>query len=160
MNTLKIESKLAEKYGYKPLPGALSKKYRGFFTENIPEFLKTGGDNTGLGTLKGTLICSGYRRIVVGDYGAFIEFDDSLANSSGFIVKPGQEYRVGDSRYSRNVKYEWYTIDDGSGIKIYKQKNCVAYADYLSSMYYVSVHEVMLGKILMERRRLIREGLR
>ena len=57
-----------------------------------------------------------------GDYGAFIEFDEEQANIDKYIIAPGQEYRVDNPRYSKNVKYIWMTIPDGSNIKIYKQK--------------------------------------
>ena len=143
INTLKIEATLAGKYKYKPLPQELSAKYREFFEENIPLFLSVEGASEDLFTKTGSLICSGYERIVVGDYGAFVEFTLENANAITFIVKRGQEYRINDPKYSKNVKYEWYTIGDGSDIKIYKQKKRVAYADYKSKMYYISVHEAM-----------------
>ena len=73
-------------------------------------------------TKTGTVVCNGYTRIVVGDYGAFIEFDKEQANFDKYIIAPGQEYRVNDPKYSKNVKYIWMTIADGSNIKIYKQK--------------------------------------
>jgi len=141
MNTLRIESRLAEKYEYKPLPDDLSKKYRQFFRENIPDWLTESGADTPLYTNKGTLVCIGYDRIVVGDYGAFIEFDDDKIPAQ-FVIAPGQEYRVSDERYSKHVKYIWLTIKDGSNIKVYLQKKCVTYADYRAGKYYVSVHEV------------------
>lgn len=145
MNTLKIEAKLAEKYKYKPLPGGLSEKYREFFTENIPYFLSAAGGGA-LYTCCGCMICKSYRRIVVGDYGAFVEFGEEDLPSSdeapAFKIAPGQEYRVNDERYAKNVKYVWLTTDDLSGIKIYRQKKGVSYADYKPGMYYVSVHEV------------------
>lgn len=141
MNTLLIEAKLAEKYKYKKLPCDLSEKYRQYFKENVPAgLLLTGGGS--LRTSMGSMICSNYRRIVIDDYGAFVEFDLPYDGSS-FVIAPGQEYRVNDERYSRNVKYVWLTINDGSRIKIYHQKKGVTYADYLPGMYYVSVHEVM-----------------
>ena len=146
MNTLKIEAKLAEKYKYKPLPDDLSTKYRRFFIENIPPHLSVshsripGGKNP-LFTIHGSMVCTDYNRIVVGDYGAFVEFDPHYEGTN-FIIAPRQEYRVNDERYSKNVKYIWLTIDDGSGIKIYKQKKRVSYADYIPGRYYVSVHEV------------------
>lgn len=143
MNTLKIEEKLAEKYNYKKLSDDLSEKYRQYFTENIPNFLSLDGGGK-LSTLKGTLLCNSYDRIVVGDYGAFIEFSEK-PDGTIFSIAPGQEYRIYDKQYSKNVKYEWYTIDDGSKVKIYKQKRRVSYADYKPKKYYVSVHEVMNG---------------
>ena len=140
MNTLRIEAKLAEKYKYKKLPADLSEKYRRFFAENIPLGLNINGGGA-LKTFKETLICDKYRRIVVGDYGAFVEFERE-PDGVEFIIAPGQEYRVNDERYSKNVKYIWLTIPDNNNIKIYHQKKPVNYADYLPGMYYVSVHEV------------------
>lgn len=142
MNTLKIEATLAKKYGYAKLAPDLSRKYRDFFTENIPDFLDINGSNKQLTTINGTPICNGYDRIVVGDYGAFVEFSKK-AIASDFVIQPGQEYRVNDEKYKRNVKYIWLTIRDGSGVKIYQQKRKVTYADYKARKYYVSVHEVL-----------------
>ena len=144
MNTLNIEAKLAQEYGYKPLPKELSEKYRQFYIDNLPEGFIINGSDTVLCTKTGAVVCNGYTRIVVGDYGAFIEFDEEQANLDEYIIAPGQEYRVNNPRYSKNVKYIWMTIPDGSNIKIYKQKKKVAYADYKSGMFYVSPHECMI----------------
>lgn len=144
MNTLNIEAKLAQEYGYKPLPKELSEKYRQFYIDNLPERLSIERSDTVLCTKTGTVVCNGYTRIVVGDYGAFIEFDEEQANLDKYIIAPGQEHRVNDPRYSKNVKYIWMTIPDGSNIKIYKQKRKVAYADYRSGMYYISPHECVI----------------
>lgn len=142
MNTLKIEESLAKKYGYHPLQADLSQKYRNFFTENIPDFLDINGSKSQLTTLSGTPICNWYDRIVVGDYGAFVEFSKE-AIATDFVVQPGQEYRVNDKKYKNNVKYVWLTVCDESRIKIYQQKRGVSYADYKARKYYVSVHEVL-----------------
>jgi hypothetical protein len=142
MNTLKIEATLAKKYKYRPLKRDLSEKYRKFYLDNIPTELNVNGWVDTLFTLNGSPICDGYDRIVIGDYGAFIEFSTSPYS---FIVKPGQEYRIDDERYSKNVKYHWLTINDNSDVKIYHQMRTVAYADYLPDKYYVSVHEVLVG---------------
>jgi hypothetical protein len=147
LNTLKIEAALAKKYGYYPLTKELSEKYRNFFNENIPSFLDVQGSTNPLYTLNGTQICNGYDRIVVGDYGAFIEFSKEHISSS-FVIQKGQEYRVNDEKYKKNVKYIWLTIDDDSGIKIYLQKRKVSYADYKPKKYYISVHEVSDKPIL------------
>lgn len=145
MNTLKIEALLAKKYKYKPLPEDLSVKYRKFFLENIPEWLCVNGGAIPLYTVNGIKICDQYERIVIGDYGAFVEFREGSSDTF-FQIKPGQEYRVFDEKYMYTVKYIWLTIDDGSGIKIYKQRHGVSYADYRPGMFYVSVHEVFEGK--------------
>jgi len=148
MNTLKIEAELAKEYGYKPLPEDIRCKYRNLFKENIPKFLTdiTNTDITALYSIDGTQICNGYNRIVIGDYGAFVELLDNQMILDNIIVKMGQEYRINDERYSKNCKYEWYTLTDNSDIKLYKQKRTVKYADYKPKMWYVSVHQVFLSK--------------
>lgn len=149
MNTLKIEAKLAEKYKYKNLPDDLSRKYRIFWIENIPAHLKINGAKVPLFTINGSPICEWYDRIVVGDYGAFIEFkEDAIVND--FVVAPWQGYRIYDERYNQRVKYHWLTIDDNSEIKIYKQVREVSYADYKVNRYYISVHEAFTMECIAE----------
>ena len=138
MNTLKQEAELAAKYKYRKLSEELSLRMREYYIKNIPSFLYLEGGAM-LKTTKGTVICNSYDRIVVGDYGAFVEYSKPACQ---YVIEPGQEYRIYDDRYKDNVKYEWYTVKDGSHIKIYKQKKGVKYADYIPGKYYVSVHEV------------------
>ena len=137
MNTLKFEAELAKKYKYKKLPNEISNLCRQKYLENIPKNLFLNGGNE-LYTSHGTLITNKYERIVIGDYGAFIEFQNP--NQEKLIIQPGEEYRL---KQDYKVKYEWLTINDGSEIKIYHQINLVDYADYKIGMYYVSVHEVI-----------------
>ena len=93
MNTLNIEAKLAQKYGYKPLPKDLSEKYRQFYIDNLPDCFIIDGSDTVLCTKTGTVVCNGYTRIVVGDYGAFIEFDKEQANFDKYII--AQDRNIG-----------------------------------------------------------------
>lgn len=111
---------------------------RELYQKNIPSNLFINGGNS-IYTFHGTLIANYYNRIVIGDYGAFIEIQE--INKDKLIIQLGQEYRSKEG-YS-NIKYEWLTYNDGSNIKIYYQKNIVDYADYQPGMYYVSVHEVL-----------------
>lgn len=143
-DTRKFEEYLANQFSYKRLPDWYSKKCRDIFAKNIPSYLFVSGDSKCLYTVNGSLISTGYKRIVIGDYGAFIEYTSVQANSQSYIVKQGQEYRIEDPRYSKNVKYHWYTINDNSNVKIYYQVKGVSYADYVPGMYYVSVHEVKI----------------
>ena len=127
MNTLIFEAKLAKLYNYKKLPPPISRLCRETYIKNIPASLSlTGGGY--LYTKRGNLITDKYNRIVVGDYGAFVEFEKPTAK---VVVKSGEEYRLTNNY---QVKYEWLTIPDGSDIKIYHQKHTVDYADYLPDM--------------------------
>jgi len=136
-----LSNELSNKYNYKKLSQNLSNVAQSIYAETLPIFLSSNNPaTTPLYTISGILICNGYERIVIGDYGAYIEFTSEQANKPQFIIAPGQEYRL-EPRYN-NAKYIWLTIDDGSQIKIYYQKNTVTYADYKPKMYYVNVYEV------------------
>lgn len=144
MKIYEVQQKLIEKYKYQKLPDNLSSIYREYFKNNIPSSLCINGGNDVLYTYSGTAICSNYDRIVIGDYGAFVEFSEPYKGTK-FVVESGQEYRVNNEKYSKNVKYICLTIDDGSGIRIFYQKKPVLYADYLPCKYYVDVSSLGVG---------------
>lgn len=104
------------------------------------------GDTISLETADGTVITNGYNRIVIGDYGAFVEFSRVQAYMRRLKIKEGQAYRVEDPRYAEHVKYLWLTANDSSNVKVYEQKRPVEYADYKPGMLYVSVYEVFPTK--------------
>lgn len=142
--TLLFQEKLAKEYKYAPIGynlflGDIREKYR----RALPDWCKPDGDDVLCYTLSGTLFANGYRRIVIGDYGAFVEFSTEQILSDRLTVKPGQEYRIEDKNFIGRVKYHWLTISDHSGIKIYFQQKQVAYADYQVGMYYVSPYEIV-----------------
>jgi len=137
MDTRQFEATLASRNKYRKLDVEYSAEVRAYYAENIPSFLST---SQPLYTSADTLICSSFNRVVIGDYGAFVEFSPWQANRDAFCIAPGQEYRL-EERY-KNCKYIWLTISDSSHVKIYYQKHTVTYADYIPGMYYVSVHEV------------------
>lgn len=143
-NLLKFQEELAYKYGYRKLPKKLSEEVRQKYLNNINHDLSLNGREDKLYSLNGTLIATGYTRIVIGDYGAFIEYDKEQSVKKHYKIKEGQEYRINDPNYSKHVKYIWLTAKDGSDIKIYYQKRKVAYADYNPEMLYVSPYEVKL----------------
>jgi hypothetical protein len=132
-------------YQYRKLPHKISEDVRQKYLKNIPsDFCITGNLNCNLYTKERTLISVGYNRIVVGDYGAYIEIDPSLIIETNIHIKQGQEYRY-EKQYNK-VKYYWLTAKDNSDIKIYLQKRKVTYADYKPKMYYVSPYEVQILK--------------
>lgn len=143
---LKYQEQLANEYKYKPIPRTFFKDVRAEFKEALPEWCNTSGDTISLETKNGTVITNGYNRIVIGDYGAFVEFSRVQACMRCLEIKEGQVYRVENPRYAEHVKYLWLTADDGSDVKVYEQKRPVEYADYKPGMLYVSVYEVFPTK--------------
>ena len=140
-----LQDELALKYGYKKLPEKLSEEAREIYLTSLPKELNINGDENYKIFSKGnTLIANGYDRIVIGDYGAFIEIDVSKMLLNNCKVKKGQEYRYLDDKYRDNVKYLWLTANDNSNIKIYFQKKIVDYADYQINKFYINPFEIKL----------------
>ena len=141
---LALQQALAEEYGYKPIePNLFLGDIRQRYKEALPAWCITDGSpDTQLYTLAGTHICTGYTRIVIGDYGAFVEISPEQINNEVLQCQPGQEYRSNDPRFADKVKYLWLTAKDRTQCKIYLQKKTVSYADYLPGMYYISPYEV------------------
>lgn len=145
---LAFQEKLALEFGYEPIePNLFLGDVRQKFKDALPEWCSVSGDpHVVLCTLDNTILCNGYNRIVIGDYGAFVEISPGQIREEVLRCKPGQEYRYQDERFTRNVKYVWLTAKDRSYCKIYLQKKTVDYADYVPGMYYISVYEVYKNK--------------
>jgi hypothetical protein len=94
------------------------------------------GLNIKLRNSKGTLIANGYQRIVVGDYGAYIEFSKDQAVLENIKSKWSGEPK-------KPVKYLWLETIDDERTKIYHQQQTVKYADYKIGMFYVNPKEVI-----------------
>ena len=138
-----LQDELAVKYKYKKLSLELSEESRKIYLETLPVKLNINGDKSfKLYSKENTLISDGYNRIVIGDYGAFIEFDSTQIIKSNIKVKKGEEYRIHDDKYNKSVKYFWFTAKDNSDIKIYYQQKTVPYADYQPNMFYVSPFDI------------------
>ncbi|MGD1524098.1 hypothetical protein [Vibrio harveyi] len=130
---------LVEKYNYRPLPKNISENARQTYLSSLPLWCKLDGDDVSLVTKKGKLIASGYSRIVVGDYGPFLEIAPENMLTEALIVHNGEEYRLDPVyRDKYHIKYGWYTIKGHKGIKVYHQFDTVEYADYRKGMYYIS----------------------
>ena len=139
---MRISDKLIEllcnKYKYAAVPP--EDNLRAAFRSLLPKWCHVCGDDVPLVDIYGTPIAKSYNRIVIGDYGAYVEFSKLEAESNNFKIAPGEEYRF--QKGYKNCKYFWLTPNDDSGIKIYLQKHRVVYADYVPNMYYVSVYDV------------------
>lgn len=146
MQTIKrvVEKKqyvLAKTYGYKPLPPMYSGEVRQFFADNLPKkyvgAAQEVAKHSDVHSLSGVKIATGFNRIVIGDYGAFLEIPDDAMVKENVRIKPGTERRT----TFEYAKYLWYEPRDGSQCKLYFQQRTVEYADYRVGMWYVSPHE-------------------
>ena len=143
---------LSDKYGYKKLPTDVSSKQRLFYMEKLPAFWKDEEYEKyeiKLKTHNGSVLATGVssRGFVCGDYGVFVEIEDSQINRNALKIQPGEEYRVYDPNFVDKVKYQWFTDKDGENIKMYYQQKGVTYADYKPNKWYVSPYEIVVEKV-------------
>lgn len=101
----------------------------------------------------GLLVATGYRRVVVGKRGPYVEFELShFGEGMDVFVIPGdQRWR---KSYSRAYYIEWRTIDE-CRIKMYQQKRLVEYADYQIGLFYISPGDLYVvgEKVLITTRK-------
>lgn len=139
INIQEFINDLVEKYNYRRLPKDVSVSARQSYLSSLPLWCKVGGDDVSLITPKGKLVASRYDRIVVGDYGPFVEVSPEDMNTEILLVQPGEEYRLDPANHDKyHIKYGWYTIKGHKNIKVYHQFDTVDYADYKKGMYYIS----------------------
>lgn len=121
---------------YYPLQSTYSTSIREWYLSQIqiPE------RGTSFTTPGGLEIAKDYERVVVGDYGAYIEF------APGQIVGKNIRPHFSGSP-SRQIKYVWWESKDSHKIKIYEQKRTVLYADYKIGLWYISPHDVLYNTI-------------
>lgn len=146
-NVLKYQEEMAKRFRYRPLSGAQRNEAREFYKANLPEGFCLDGGDVAVYSPSGLKIAEGYSRIVIGDYGALVEILPEQVVHENVRVKPGQEYRDTNPKYSGSVTFSWLTAKDDSDIKIQFQKKTVGHTDMVPGRYYVSVLECAPGKV-------------
>ena len=121
---------------YRTVPLEVSRKLRALYEAQLPQILCTPGTHSFF-TPRGALLATGYERVVIGDYGAYVEFLPEQVETGN--VKPKW-----NTRAARAVKYLWWTPKDGSPVKLYEQQDLVKYADYRVGRWYVAPAEVII----------------
>jgi hypothetical protein len=89
-------------------------------------------------TKSGLSIAKGYRRIVIGRRGPYVEFDHDNINFDKFFIPCSEMWREHSDVAFYN---EWRSVDSGY-VKLYHQKKLVNYADYLIDKYYISPYDL------------------
>jgi len=127
---LKKISRNKAKGSYPQLEQEESKIIRKYFADRIG--LPITGAPIKISNAVGTLVSNGFARIVIGDYGAYFEF-----NGDQIVLDSIVQRWAG--KPNRKVKYIWMQTDDQECTKIYWQQDTVDYADYKAGMYYMDV---------------------
>lgn len=123
------------RYYYRPLDPKRSRVIQAYYREQLPAWAKVDGDlDAVLVNSEGTVVCEGYIRIVVGDYGAYIEFDE-VQQARGAPLD-------GWDGEAKANKYVWLRTKDAAQTKVYYQIQRVKYADYKPGCFYVAPSDV------------------
>jgi DNA repair photolyase len=89
--------------------------------------LVAGNGQTRFETKGGLHIANGYNRVVLGDRGAYVEFEpDQMVHQN--LIRPEQNHRF----------FEEWRSNDENNVMVYDQKRTVAYADYKIGKFYIS----------------------
>ena len=142
---IELQKDLAENYKYRAIPQKYRAEIHNFYKNNLPSNFRLEGDSAPLFSSSGLKLCEGYNRVVIGDYGAFIEVSPQNMVIENIQVQTGQEYRDFNPHYN-HVKFSWLTPIDDSGIKISFQKKPVEYGDFLPGFYYISPYDCFYSK--------------
>jgi hypothetical protein len=90
-----------------------------------------------LRTKSGTLIATGYNRVVHGGRGDYVEIETQHMVLENIHIPKDQDWRL-SPKYMNEVFYDEYRSNDDSYVKIYFQRKYVGYADYNLGMYYIA----------------------
>ena len=99
-----------------------------------------GRDKVNLYSKSGTLLATGYIRVVIGKRGPYVEFSKPQIQLQNFQIPLEEEYRI-DNGVSYYIEYR---SKDPSYVKLYFQKRTVAYADYKIGRYYISPFDLVM----------------
>lgn len=125
--------KLGEVRKYLPLTKLLRESFYRWYNAMLNGF-----DTLRTPTINGVVVCSHYDRVVVGDYGAYLEFDPKYLTVE-LAVPPKQAWRLDEAFLQEkglHPKYAWYEF---LGVKCYHQRGTVKYADYKVDKMYIHV---------------------
>jgi len=86
----------------------------------------------------GLILAKGYKRIVYGNRGPYIEFEDKYIKFDNIYIPNNANWRLN----SNKSFYIEYRSKCESFVKIYFQKKLVSYANYKIGKYYISPYEL------------------
>jgi hypothetical protein len=99
-----------------------------------------GDPTTQFYSANGTLLATGYMRVVIGRRGAYIEFAPEHMAMQNLHVPAAQEWRY----QSEMAYYIEHRSRDAANVKVYEQRRPVGYADYKVGLFYIAPADVII----------------
>ena len=102
------------------------------FTKTTPPY------STPILTKGGLQVSTGFRRVVHGGRGAYVEFLDEQMVKDNLYIPDGAQWRIDQKHpaFSQCYYVEYWVKQDK--VKVYFQKKIVDYADYVVGRWYIS----------------------
>lgn len=99
------------------------------------------GGDISFHTASGTFLARGYKRIVLGGRGPYVEFDKDQIDFSVCHIPDEEKKRLTSKIYY----YIEHRTNDEANVKIYDQLKTVSYADYKVGLCYVSPFDLFVN---------------
>jgi len=96
-------------------------------------------------TPNGLEIAKGYIRVIIGERGPYVEFEERHITRENISIPKNQAWRVDHP----NAYYVEYRSSDYCNVKIYEQKKTVDYANYKIGCWYISPFDMKSNKFLV-----------
>lgn len=103
----------------------------------IPNY---GNPDTEFKSASGLLLAKGYRRVVHGGRGAYVEFNEENIVKYNFYIPIEESWR----KYTSIAFYIEHRSKDESYVKLYQQLMEVSYADYIIGKYYIAPDDLYI----------------
>src|SRR5208283_5334331 len=92
-------------------------------------------------------VCKGYVRVVIGQRGPYVEFEDKNIFMKNIHIPYDHKWRCfDDPKWKDKIYYIEYRSNDEANVKIYKQMRTVDYADYKIGNWYISPFDLISDK--------------
>ena len=93
-------------------------------------------------TKNGEKVCERYERIVIGDYGAYVEISASHLSDNHFIYID-QNDPIDETISSRHSSHMTLALNDESSYTIYFQVKPVPYGNFIPGRFYIDPYDVI-----------------
>lgn len=132
------------KYHHRPIPTTpAAGNVKTYYRDKLPAWAKKKiSRKYPLYTKNGEKVCERYERIVIGDYGAYVEISASHLSDNHFIYID-QNDPIDETISSRHSSHMTLALNDESSYTIYFQVKPVPYGNFIPGRFYIDPYDVI-----------------
>lgn len=135
---------MVAKYHHRPIPTTpAAGNVKTYYRDKLPAWAKKKiSRKYPLYTKNGEKVCERYERIVIGDYGAYVEISASHLSDNHFIYID-QNDPIDETISSRHSSHMTLALNDESSYTIYFQVKPVPYGSFIPGRFYIDPYDVI-----------------